>query len=324
MGTSQHKRPVVLGRGRWICMVLLAAAFLAGILIQGCSQSQTTAKKDPTQYPSPEEALRAFTNALRANDTQQLMAIMGSDGDRIISSGDQVADQQRRQEFLKLYDQKHTLNSDGPDKMILVIGETDWPFPVPLVCQDKLWSFDCAAGEEEILNRRVGRDELDAIQVCKAIGDAQKEYALKDPLGHGVHEYAQKFASDEGLRNGLFWKTADGEEPSPLGELAAEASAQGYTRKQGGPTPYHGYCYRILKAQGPDAPGGALNFIVDGKMTLGFAIVAYPAEYGNSGVMTFIMDDEGVVYQKDLGDQTTKLASDMNAFNPDSSWKKVQ
>jgi hypothetical protein len=304
--------------------MLLAAACLAGILIQGCSQSQTTAKKDPTQYSSPEEAVQALTNALRADDKAQLMVIMGSGGDRIISSGDEVADQQRRQEFLKLYDQKHALSSEGPDKMTLVIGDTDWPFPVPIVRHDKTWSFDCAAGEEEILNRRIGRDELDAIQVCEAIGDAQKEYALRDPMGHGVHEYAQKFASDDGLRDGLFWKTADGEEPSPLGELAAQASAEGYKRQQGGPTAYHGYLYRILKAQGPDAPGGALNFVVNDKMTLGFAIVAYPAEYGNSGVMTFVMDDEGVVYQKDLGDQTAKLASDMNTFNPDPTWKKVQ
>lgn len=304
--------------------MLLAAVCLAGVLIQGCSQGQSTAKKDPTQYSSPEEAVRALTNALRANDKQQLMVIMGSGGDRIISSGDEVADQQRRQDFLKLYDQKHTLTSDGLDKMIIVIGDTDWPFPVPLVRQDKTWSFDCAAGEEEILNRRVGRNELDTIQVCRAIGDAQKEYALKDPLGHGVHEYAQQFPSDPDKRNGLYWRTAEGEEPSPLGELAAQASAEGYTRQQGGPTPYHGYCYRILKAQGPDAPGGALNYVVDGKMTLGFAIVAYPAEYGNSGVMTFIMDDEGVVYQKDLGDDTSKAASAMNAFNPDSSWKKVK
>ncbi len=324
MSPSSHEHHTAPAIGHWVCMMLLAVVCLGAMLTQGCTESGTRAKKDPTKYASPEDAVRALADAIRADDKQQLMEIMGSDGDRIISSGDEVSDRQRRQEFLRLYDQKHTLSSEGPDKMIVVIGETDWPFPVPIVRQDKIWSFDCRAGEEEILNRRVGRNELDAIQVCKAIGDAQKEYALRDPLNHGVHEYAQKFASDEGQRNGLFWRAAEGEEPSPMGELVVQAAAEGYTRKEGGPTPYHGYCYRILKQQGPDAPDGALNYVVDGKMTLGFAIVAYPAEYGNSGVMTFIMDDEGIVFQKDLGDQTAKLASEMQVFNPDSTWKKVR
>ena len=322
MGTS-HTRRMMLASVSWTCSMLLVATCLAGMLIQGCSQSQARAKKDPTQYASPEEAIRALIVAVRADDKQQLIVIVGSDGERIVSSGDEVADQQRRQEFLRLYDQRHTLSSEGPDRMILVIGDNDWPFPVPVVRKDKTWSFDCAAGEEEILNRRVGRNELGAIQVCKAIGDAQKEYALRDPMDRGVHEYAQKFPSEPGMRDGLFWKTAEGEEPSPLGELAAQAAAEGYARKEGGPTPYHGYCYRILKGQGPDAPGGALDYVVDGKMTLGFAIVAYPAEYANSGVMTFIMNHEGVVYEKNLGDQTTQIASSMKVFNPDSSWKKA-
>jgi hypothetical protein len=184
--------------------------------------------------------------------------------------------------------------------------------------------FDSELGKEEILNRRIGENELSAIQVCRAIGDAQHEFALRNQGAGGLRGYARQFASDPGKRNGLYWPTAEGEEPSPLGELMARASAEGYKREADGPTPYHGYCYRILQAQGPHAPDGALHYVVNDEMALGFALVAYPADYGNSGIMTFIMGSDGVVYQKDLGDQTETLARDMKEFDPGEGWAKVE
>jgi hypothetical protein len=299
----------------------LAIACLVCLLVQGCAQHDVT---EPQSFASTDDAVRALTDAVRANDTNKLLAIVGSEGEAIVSSGDEVADRQRRQKFLALYDEKHSLANEKPDAATLVIGNSDWPFPVPIVRDDKGWFFDSEAGREEILNRRIGENELSAIQVCKAIGDAQREYAMRDPTGNGVHEYAQQFVSDSGRRNGLFWHVAEGEPPSPLGELAAGAAEEGYKRREQGPTPYHGYYYRILRAQGPSASNGALEYVVNGKMTLGFAVVAHPAEYGNSGIMTFIMGDDGVVYQKDLGEETAKLAGGMKAFDPGKGWTKVE
>jgi hypothetical protein len=289
-------------------------------LLQGCTCKQPGGAPG---FKSPEEAVDALTRAVRAGDTSQLLAIVGPEGEEIISSGDEVADRQRRAKFLALYDQKHSLVNDGL-KAILVVGNDNWPLPVPIVRRNDSWVFDSEAGKEEILNRRIGENELSAIQVCKAIGDAQREFALKTLDADGLNEYARQIVSDPGKHNGLYWPTADGEEPSPLGELAAQASADGYKRYAEGPTPYHGYCFRILQAQGPHAPDGALNYVVNGKMTLGFALVAYPADYNNFGIMTFIMSSDGVVYQKDLGDQTETLARDMKEFDPGEGWTKVE
>jgi hypothetical protein len=249
---------------------------------------------------------------------------MGSEGEQIASSGDEVADRQRREKFLALYDQKHELVKEGGDRLTLVVGKNDWPFPVPIVREKSKWHFDTESGLEEILNRRIGENELSTIETCKAIADAQREYALMDPDGDGVREYARKFVSDPGKRDGLFWPTVEGEKPSPLGEFAAAAAAEGYRRSEGGPAPYHGYYFRILDAQGPHAPDGAVDYVVNGKMTLGFAVVAYPAEYGNSGVMTFIMGPDGVVYQKNLGEDTAKQANALKAFDPGEGWTKVE
>jgi hypothetical protein len=254
----------------------------------------------------------------------QLLSIMGTEGEPIISSGDDVADRQHYRKFLMLYDQKHTITPEGSNAATLTVGDSAWPFPIPIVRNPSGWVFDAKAGQEEILNRRIGENELSAIQVCKAISDAEHEYALRDPEHSGVNEYAQKFASDPGRRNGLFWRAKASEKPSPLGELAANAAAEGYTRSTTGPIPYHGYYYRIIQAQGPHAPGGELSYVVHGKMTLGFAVVAYPAEYGNSGVMTFAMGSDGVVYQKDLGEDSWEIASNMKAFDPDPSWTKAK
>lgn len=295
---------------------VLALLCLFGLLLQGCAQTP-----GPEHFNSPDAAVTALTTALRADDMSKLQKILGPDGADILSSGDPVADQHGRQKFLALYDEKHSYANPSPDYKTLVIGNTDWPFPLPIIRESKGWYFDSNAGKEEILNRRIGDNELSTIQVCRAIADAQRDYALLDPDNNGIHEYAQQFASDPGKRNGLYWPAVEGEKPSPLGELAAQAAAEGYHRKDQGPTPFHGYYFRILKAQGPHAPNGALDYVVDGKMILGFALVAYPADYGNSGIMTFITGPDGTVYQKDLGEDTAKAAQDLKTFDPDSTWK---
>jgi hypothetical protein len=218
------------------------------------------------------------------------------------------------------------LVNENDMKVILHVGNGDWPFPIPVVKKGDHWLFDTMAGKEEILNRRIGRNELNAIQVCLAYVDAQREYVLKDRDGDKLLEYAQKFISREGEKNGLYWEAKEGEPQSPLGPLIAKAAGEGYAgRKPGGKrNPYHGYYYRILKAQGKNAPGGEYDYMVSGKMIGGFALVAYPAEYGNSGVMTFIVNHDGVVYEKDLGKDTEKIATAMKKFNPDRTWKKVE
>ena len=210
--------------------------------------------------------------------------------------------------------------------MILIIGRNDWPFPIPIIKQGQQWIFDTASGKEEILDRRIGRNELYTIQVMLAVVDAQREYAMKDRDGDGLLEYAQKFMSDPDKKNGLYWPAKEGEDPSPLGLLAAKAKREGYSKAQDPeePQPYHGYFYRILTSQGPNAAGGAFDYIVKGKMIGGFAVVAYPADYGNSGVMTFIVNHDDVVYQKDLGEDTEKEAQAIKLFDPDKTWTKAQ
>jgi len=209
-------------------------------------------------------------------------------------------------------------------KASLNVGNDDWPFAVPVVKKDALWRFDAKAGKEEILARRIGQNELSAIQFCLAYVDAQREYVSKDRDGDGLLEYAQKFASDKGKKNGLFWNTKEGEEQSPLGPIAAAAHKQGYRKKGANPQPFYGYYYRILQGQGKNAAGGAYDYTVKGNMIGGFALVAYPAKYASSGVMTFIVNHNGVVYEKDLGRNTEKTAQAMKRFDPDSTWKKAQ
>jgi hypothetical protein len=216
------------------------------------------------------------------------------------------------------------LEKDGDDKVALIFGREDWPFPIPLVRDQAGWSFDTAAGEQEILARRIGRNELGAIDVCRAYVQAQRNYASADHDGTGVMKYAQHIASTPGKRDGLYWPAVEGEPLSPFGPLVASAVAQGYSKKADKPTPYHGYLFRVLTAQGPHAPGGAYSYIVNGNMIAGFALVAYPVDYGNSGVMTFIVNQQGVVYQKDLGDDTGAIAAKMTLYDPDQSWEKVE
>jgi hypothetical protein len=206
-----------------------------------------------------------------------------------------------------------------------VIGNNNWPFPIPLVKKGEGWVFDTDKGREEILNRRIGENELYTIQVCRAIVDAQREYAIKDRDKNGLLEYAEKFVSDPGKKNGLYWETRAGEGQSPLGPIMARARGEGYQGKPSAtPSPYHGYYYKILTAQGKDAPGGAYSYLVKGKMIGGFGVVAYPAEYENSGVMTFIVNHDGTVIQKDLGKNTASVAKGMTVYNPDKTWTEVK
>jgi Protein of unknown function (DUF2950) len=246
--------------------------------------------------------------------------VLGPAAGDLVSSGDEVADAAARKRVLDAYDAKHQVVMEGDDKAVLLVGTEEWPFPIPLVRKDGVWRFDTAAGRDEILFRRVGRNELSAIKACLAYADAQDEYAEKGIAGNGV--YAQRIVSTPGKKDGLYWPAQAGEAESPLGDLAASASAEGYRVGQQR-MPYHGYYYRVLTRQGPNAPGGALDYVVRGKMIGGFALVAYPAEYGNSGVMTFLVSHQGVVYQKDLGQNTVGIASGMTAFNPDNSWQRV-
>jgi len=273
-------------------------------------------------YKTPQDAVDALVASAKTDDPKAALAVLGRDGEDIISSGDKVSDDAVRQRFVASYEAKHQIAMDGDNKATLVIGDDDYPFPIPLIKKSGLWSFDTDTGRREILFRRIGHNELDAIQTSLAYVDAQNEYADKDRTGAGPGVYAQRFVSEAGKKDGLYWPTAPGEEESPLGELFAKASRQGYRAGQGR-SPYHGYYYKILTRQGPAAAGGALDYVVKGKMIGGFALVAYPDEYRNSGVMTFMVNHDGTVFQKDLGPDTEDIAEAMTAFNPDKSWTKV-
>jgi hypothetical protein len=271
-------------------------------------------------FKSPEEAAAALAAAAKSSAKADILKVLGANGEDIVDSGDDVADTEARERFVAAYNAKHSVNREGDSKAVLILGPDDFPFPIPLTQQKIGWQFDTGAGRLEILYRRIGRNELDAIQTCLAYVDAQNEYADKDRTGAGSGIYAQRMVSSPGQKDGLYW-SSDGND-SPLGELAARASAEGY--KAGSePQPYHGYYYRILTQQGSNAAGGALHYVVKGKMIGGFALVAYPAEYGNSGIMTFMVNHAGTVYQKDLGERTGAIAKQMTSFDPDQSWKKV-
>jgi hypothetical protein len=305
------------------CRTLFLTLAAVVVLEMGNACAEATTIKS---FGSPEEAVKAPVAAIKANDTRELLAIFGPAGKPLIFSGDEVADQAAHQRFIKAYEEMNQLESKGESRVVLHVGSQDWPFPIPMVRQGGSWCFSTSEGRDEILNRRIGQNELNAIQVCLAMVDAQQEYASEDRTGEGVLQYAQKFLSNPGKKNGLYWPVAEGEDPSPSGPLAAKAGSQGYAKKNAhnGPEPYHGYFYRILTAQGKHARGGARDYLVKGKMIGGFAVVAYPAEYGNSGVMTFMVNQDGVVYEKNLGVKTAQTARAMKTFNPDETWKKAK
>jgi hypothetical protein len=302
-------------------MALITTAALAGGT--GCSGYRGQA------FATPEDATREFVAALRPYDAARVREVLGKKGPEVLTSGDEIGDRNDLEKFLAAYDTRHQLVTEEDGSMTLEVGDRDWPMPIPLVEAGGSWRFDTQRGEEEILARRIGRNELATIQVCLAIVDAQREYAMTDPDGDGAGDYAPQLISDPGRRNGLFWEAAEGQPPSPLGELVADARAEGYAASRGsGPQsatsrPYHGYRYRILDGQGPSAAGGARSYMTGGRMTGGFAVIAYPAAYDDSGITTFMVDQHGVVYQCDLGRDTARVADKMTTFDPGRGWTVV-
>jgi len=299
-----------------------ATALAIGTLLLAAACATTPPRQ--TQFETPDEAARQLVAAARADDLPQLEKILGPDSKDVLHSGDEVSDRAGRERFVTAYDEKHRLENREDGSVTLVIGELEWPLPIPIVSRGGVWVFDTAAGREEVVNRRIGRNELEAIQVCLAMADAQFDYAEKDRDGDGILEYATKFRSTPGQHDGLYWPEEEGDEQSPLGELAAQATLEGYnpSRASETPRPYHGYFYRILTGQGANAPGGAYGYTVRGNMIGGFAILAFPAEYGVSGVMSFLVNHDGVVYEKDLGPDTGEIAAAMQLYDPDGTWRK--
>jgi hypothetical protein len=302
---------------------LRVALTLIGLAIAtGCAKQPE--QQAATGFASPEEAVAALVAALEKNDVAQLKTLLGPGSEELLQSGDPVQDSGDRAEFLAAYAAKKSIVDDGADRMLLVIGDQDWPMPVPLVKRDGRWAFDGEGGVDELIYRRVGANELGAIDVSRGFVSAQLEYAAEGRDGDPPGIYALKLISDEGLHNGLYWPTAEDEPASPAGPFVAAAADEGYRRgTDGARTPYHGYYYRMLYAQGANANGGARDYFKDGLLTEGFALIAWPADYGSSGVMTFIVNQDGVVFQKDLGDDTAAAVESIQAFDPDSSWTAV-
>jgi Protein of unknown function (DUF2950) len=276
-------------------------------------------------FSSPLEAVKALVEAARTGDPTQLVPIVGPEAETLISSGDLGAAKQVLADFVKAYGEKHSLSAEAQGFEYLQVGKGDWPFPFPIVRDGRAWYFDIDLGNEEILDRRVGRNELGAIAVCEGYVQSQMEYASKGQDGNSNGTYAQQFRSDPGKQNGLYWAIEKGQPESPIGPLVASAATEISSQQPAGtPTPYYGYFYKILTAQGPDASGGTKSCTVDGKLTQGFALIAYPTKYGSSGIMTFFVNQDGVVYQQDLGEKTGELAPQVTAYNPDSSWQQAQ
>jgi hypothetical protein len=305
----RHMRQTKFGISRVAAAVLLAACLPGGAVAQPPGQKT---------FASAQDATTAFAAAAETNDEKAMLEILGADGKQIVSSGDETEDAQTRSLFARRYQEMHRLVRE-PDGFTLYVGAENWPLPMPVVERNGSWFFDTAAGKKEILYRRIGRNEMSAIDVCHELVAAQKEYHSTE------HQYAQNIFSDEGQHNGLYWKAADDEPQSPIGPRVAAAVAEGYVKGQNGPpTPYRGYYFFVLTSQGKNSPGGRKSYVAGGKMIEGFAFVAYPAEYRSSGVMTFIVNEDGVVYQKDLGRQTANVAKAMKEYNPGSGWQRAE
>jgi hypothetical protein len=305
---------------QYVSAAVVAALVAVALLVMPVSAQEGKQKA----FGSPEEAVKAFVEAAQAGDTKGMMAILGPGGEDIISSGDEVADKNIREQFVKDYQEKVDFVKEKEDRVSVIMGNDHWAFPIPIVKMAEGWVLDTKAGREEVLTRRIGRNELNTIQVCRAFVEAQREYASTDRELDGIIQYAQKLWSDPYRRNGLYWKAAEGETPSPMGPDVAQAAEKGYTKKDDKRFPYHGYYYKILKGQGKSAPGGAYQYVINGHMVAGFALVAWPAEYGVSGVVTFVVNQNGMVYEKDLGPKTEALAKAMTLYNPDRTWKRAQ
>ncbi len=308
-------------------------ALLAALAMIPCTAHSALEAPPPVQaagseaqaFASPDAAAEALLRAARGEDAAPLAALFGAHGVDILSSGDEVEDKHNRAAFIAKAAEKLVTEPAGENQAILYAGKDHWPFPVPLVKTAAGWRFDADQGKQEIVNRRVGRNELHTLSVVNGYVEAQFDYANADHDGDGVAEYAQKLASEPGQHDGLFWEEEPGQPPSPMGPLVAEARGEGYAIKGGeNPVPYHGYYYRILARQGADAPGGKYDYVINGNMIAGFGLVAFPADYGGSGVMTFIVNHQGKIHQKDLGPKTAELAKAMREYNPGPGWELVE
>lgn len=299
----------------------LYISIVALCAVLGVDQPVTAQKR----FATPEEAVQALVEAIKQDDTAKLVELFGPDIKAILDTGETAYDKDNRALFLAAYERAHNLEKFGDAYIILEVGKLEWQFPIPLVKEEESWRFDLEAGKEEMQNRRIGRNELSTMKALLAYVDAQREYNSENINKDKLNTYAQKFMSTEGQRDGLYYPVKEGEKPSPLGELFANAQAKGQLKEQaqGGPRPYFGYYYRILTSQGPDAPGGAYDYLVDGKLFGGHAAIAWPVSYGESGIMTFIVNHKGTVYEKDLGANTSELAAEITTFNPDKTWKRA-
>lgn len=318
MNTSLRRR-IVVGRVGAAVIALLGACALAGAVVL----AQTAAQKT---FASPEDAVKALAETVKAGNLDALLAIFGPEGKGLIDSSEPAIARENQQIFTVAFREKWHLEDTAPDRKTLVIGNEDWPFPVPIVKAGNAWRFDTAAGKEEVLDRRIGRNELAAIDTVRAYVTAQRRYAEQGHDGKPAGIHAAKFQSDPGKQNGLYWPAARGEKRSPLGDLVAQASSEGRPvgTTAGQPSPFHGYYFKILTAQGSAAPGGAKNYLVKGEMSGGFALVAWPAQYDATGIMTFVVNQDGIVREKDLGPETDATARKMTAYNPDSLWQVTQ
>jgi len=305
---------------------LQSLLFIAGLFyLMTAAPLTAQAASGQKTFPSSMEAVHALVDAARSGDTAQLEPLLGPRAKELLVSGYAGDAKELLAGFVKAYDVKHSLSVEAQGFEFLQVGESNWPFPFPIVRDGKVWYFDVERGNEEILDRRVGRNELGAIAVCEGYVQSQVQYGSKGRDGGPTGVYAQRFHSNPDKHDGLYWPVSKGEPHSPMGPLVASAAAEDDSKQPDAkPAPYYGYVYRILTAQGPDAPGGAKSYLVDGKLTGGFALIAYPAQYHSSGVMTFVVNQDGVVYQQDLGEQTSDLASKITAYNPDSSWEPAQ
>jgi len=305
-------------------LLRLAAVIVFAVIYWTATASAWAAPPKQATFESPEAAAGALVAALKANDERRLAALFGPEGGKLTSSGDPTADRAERARFVTAFEEAHKIEMQGDAKAVLSVGKDDWPLPVPIVKRGETWRFDAKKGQEEVVNRRIGKNELSTIQVLLAIVDAQREYSSEDRNSDGRLEYAQRFRSRPSKTDGLYWPASQGQPESPLGPLAATASREGYKAEAGKRTPYHGYYFKILTGQGKDAPGGAYSYLAQGRMIGGFAVVAWPAKWGSSGIMTFVTNQDGVVYEKNLGPDTATIAGKMRLFDPDSSWTKVE
>jgi hypothetical protein len=319
MVSTQHSYEAFLRLSRDFFVL----ALLAGLLSFGAPFSLAQQANEKT-FTTPGDAALALYNAAKADDGPAIAAIFGSNSNDIVHTGDNVADRNMAKLFVERYEMMHRVVQEPDETVTIYIGAENWPVPIPLVKNNSgAWYFDTASGRTEILRRRVGTNENDAIEIMYGLVQAQRDYASEARDGDATKHFAAYFISDDGKHNGLFWKTDENEPPSPIGPLFVYGASEGYTGKKGESEPFHGYYYRILTKQGASAKGGAINYVVNGKLTRGFAFVAFPATYRNSGVMTFIVNKNGVVYEKDLGAQTADLGAAMQEFNPDDTWNRV-